>query len=104
MRIITGIRNLRRPTILGAYLAGEIESVGGGYNEGGKVTRCLRRVAFDLVRMLSTYVYRAQLRWRSRIKPANMTYEEAAAIPIGDLNALHFLKKGKYPERRKGPD
>ena len=90
LRIAIGILKPRKP-VLGGYFAGEVESVGkevSKFKKGDKIfgTTKLRFGAYGEY-MCLPYSYTLVP------KPNNVSFEEAAAIPLGGLNALHFLRK-----------
>ncbi len=92
MAIAVGFRRPRQP-ILGMVFAGEVESTGQGvrnFKEGDQV------FGWDLFPGFGTYAEYKCMPEKGFIvkKPANVSYEEAAAIPYGGLMALPFLKKG----------
>lgn len=94
--LLVGFKKPRRP-IPGLVLAGTIEYA------GKKVTRFKvgdEVFAFTVKSLMQlrvgTYAEYMCLPEDSlmALKPSNLTYEEAAALPYGGLLALYFLKKG----------
>ena len=83
--------------ILGGYFAGEVESVGkdvSKFKEGDQIfgTTKVRFGAYsEYVCLPDSYTLVP--------KPHNVSFEEAATVPLGGLNALHFLRKANL---RKG--
>lgn len=97
-RLMLGIRKPKRP-ILGVELAGEIEAV-------GKEVRLFKKgdqvfgIDSDRWGAYAEYVCRPEA-GALATKPANMTYEEAAAVPFGAGTALSFLRKANIRRGQK---
>ena len=91
MRMYVGFI-LTKPVILGQELAGEIEAVGNNVTRFRKGDQVLGWTGLGL----GAYAEYKCLPEDGvlAIKPANISYEEAAVLAVGGLDAVHFLRKG----------
>ncbi len=97
-RLMLGIRKPRRP-VLGVELAGEVEDVGKAvkrFKPGDQV------FAATLMRMGAYAAYCCLPETGPiAIKPKNISWEEAAVLPVGGRTALHYLRKAAIRNGQK---
>lgn len=89
LRLALGVRRPRRQ-ILGGYFSGEIDSVGRNVCEFSKGDQVFGATGLRF----GAYGEFVALPASSTVvsKPRNMSFAEAAAVPLGGLNALHFMR------------
>ncbi len=92
LRFYAGLRKPKRITILGQELAGEIVAMGKdvkNFQVGDEIfspTFFYFGAYAEYACLPETYPV---------LKPTNMTYDEAATIPTGGINALHFIRRAQ---------
>jgi NADPH:quinone reductase-like Zn-dependent oxidoreductase len=97
-RLVFGLSRPRQP-ILGTEFAGRIEAVGTdvrNFKIGDPV------FAFSDTSMGCYAEYKCMPERGAVVpKPANLSFEEAAAVPFGGTTALHFLRKAELQSGKK---
>jgi NADPH:quinone reductase-like Zn-dependent oxidoreductase len=103
LRMGFGIRRPRN-AIPGTEVAGEIEAVGkdvSQFNVGDKVFGSTGLGLGANAEYICLPEKPGEMEGGVAIMPANMTYEEAATVPFGGRDALHFLRKGELQSGQK---
>ncbi len=101
--LIFHLFGMKRKKIPGHELAGTIEVIGkevSKFQVGDQVFGTTSGFSFGAN---AEYVCLPE-KWSKgvlELKPTNMTFEEAAAVPIGGMTALHILRKGNIQSGEK---
>jgi NADPH:quinone reductase-like Zn-dependent oxidoreductase len=97
MRLWRGLLKPRGTAIPGSELAGEIEAVGRDvkrFKVGDRVFGSAGPRLGTNAEYICLPEEPGEMEGGVALMPANMTYEEAATVPFGGRDALHFLRRG----------
>ncbi|MFW9793751.1 MAG: NAD(P)-dependent alcohol dehydrogenase [Candidatus Thorarchaeota archaeon] len=96
VRMVVGFRKPTRITILGMELAGEVEEVGKDVTKFKVGDQVFAATGFIGTGTCAEYICLPEKPEDGAIalKPTNMSFEKAAAVPVGGLEALSLLRKG----------
>jgi NADPH:quinone reductase-like Zn-dependent oxidoreductase len=104
MRLWRGVLRPRKNSIMGTELAGEIEAVGQGVRRFGAGDQVFGSAGMGFgtnAEYICLPAEPGEMEGTLAEKPANMTYEEAATVPFGGRDALHFLRQGNIQGGQK---
>ncbi|PCI34262.1 MAG: NAD(P)-dependent alcohol dehydrogenase [Alphaproteobacteria bacterium] len=98
VRLYMGFRTPRKQ-VLGQELAGEIEAVGKNVETFKKGDQVFATTGIHFGAYADYICLPAD--GAIALKPANMSFAEAAAVPVSGNNALHFLRRAKIKPGEK---
>jgi len=97
LRAYIGVRRPTRRTILGMEFSGDIEEIGRGVTLFQRGDRVFAATGIVAMGTCAEYVCLPETSQDGAVTtmPADISYDEAAAVPVGGLEALHFMRKAE---------
>jgi NADPH:quinone reductase-like Zn-dependent oxidoreductase len=103
LSLVMGIMGVRRKKIPGHEFAGEVEAIGKDVTRFKKGDQVFGTTTGLSVGANAEYVCLPEERKTGVmvLKPANVSYEDSAALPVGGMTALYFLKEADVQSGQK---